>query len=225
MRERSLSEETGMGALLRPKGVGTCALGRRAGRATMRCCGCACGSSSEVSILKTCGRCWRRSSCTWKWSTAPDSCIWLRGWPARRRCPCRRPPPLSSPSCARPHSARPRSPRPCPPAPRQPKQLPGHLRSSLPARSSRGSTSEGLPINLWRRHLVGRRRQSRRPPRNPQRAVQPVASAPQDVEGLVLGDASSRSCSARSSSRNDPLSRLNAALPQQAPERRGPRRV
>ena len=100
-----------------------------------------------------------------------------------------------------------------------------HLRRPLPGSLQQGLHFGGSPDDLRRRHLVGRRRQSRRPPGDPQRAVQPVASAPQDVEGLVLGDASSRSCSARSSSRNDRLSRLNAALPQPAPERRGPRRV
>ena len=51
MRERSLSEETGMGALFRPKGVGTCGLGRLAGRATICCCGLGASLSDSVLLL------------------------------------------------------------------------------------------------------------------------------------------------------------------------------
>ena len=51
MRERSLSEETGIGTLLSPKGVSAWGCRRLAGQATMRCCGCVWGSSSEVRAL------------------------------------------------------------------------------------------------------------------------------------------------------------------------------
>ena len=62
-----------------------------------------------------------------------------------------------------------------------------HPRSSLP-----GSLEQGLDFGrpadyLWRRHLVGRQRQSRRPPRNPQCAVQPamIASAAWMPDSLI----------------------------------------
>ena len=56
MRERSLSEETGMGMLFRPKGVCAWGLGRRAGRARICGSGLLRGSLSDsVSMRKTSG--------------------------------------------------------------------------------------------------------------------------------------------------------------------------
>ena len=100
-----------------------------------------------------------------------------------------------------------------------------HLRGSLP-----GSLEQGLDFgrpadDLRRGHFVWWRAQSGRPPRNPQRAVQPVLAAPQGVEGPTLRKALAGCCCSCSSSGNDRLSRLNAALPQPAAQARGPRRV
>ena len=78
-------------------------------------------------------------------------------------------------------------------------------------------------LYLWRGHFVWWRAQSGRP-RNPQHAVQPVLAALQGVEGPTLRKALTSCCSC-SSSGNDRLSRLNAALPQPAAQARGPRRV
>ena len=58
-----------------------------------------------------------------------------------------------------------------------------------------------------------------------QRAVQPVAAAPQGQHRLVLRDASHRCRRARRASRHDRLCGLNAALPHAASQRRGPGRV
>ena len=91
-----------------------------------------------------------------------------------------------------------------------------------PALCSRGSTSEGRPM-IWG---AGRwRRQSWRAPGDSERAVQPVAAAPQHVHRLVLRHAPHRCRRARRASRHDRLRGLNATFAETAPQSRGPGRV
>ena len=94
-----------------------------------------------------------------------------------------------------------------------------------PARSSRGSTSEGRPMIWGAGTWSGGRRQSRWAPGDAQRAVQPVAAAPQHVHRLVLRDAPRRGRCAGGGARNHRLRRLHAAFAEPAPQSRGPGRV
>ena len=100
-----------------------------------------------------------------------------------------------------------------------------HLRRPLPRPLQQGLHFAGPSDDLGGRHLVRWGGRSRWAPGDSERAVQPVAAAPQHVHGLVLRDAPHRCRRARRASRHDRLCGLNAALPHAASQRRGPGRV
>ena len=100
-----------------------------------------------------------------------------------------------------------------------------HLRRPLPRSLQQGLHFAGPSDDLRSRHLVGRRRQSRESPGDAQRAVQPVAAAPQHIHRLVLRDASRRGRSAGGSSGDDRLRGLDAAFAETTSQSRGPGRV
>ena len=99
------------------------------------------------------------------------------------------------------------------------------LRRPLPRSLQQGLHFAGPSDDLGGRHLVGRRRQSRRAPGDAQRPIQPVAAAPQHVHGLVLRDAPRRGRCAVCGARNHLLRGLDAAFAEPASQSRGPGRV